>query len=77
MKTKHSEREWKQAVKDGGGIWCGMCEGLVYFNSPQTNSTLVLKETDTCSAARVAMRISVSNAQFKKEPPSDKQVFAR
>lgn len=58
-----SESLQRLAVKDGGGQWVGYMEGLVYFNSPQTGSTLVVKDSEI-TADRVRRRIEESDATF-------------
>jgi hypothetical protein len=60
-----SEPLQRRAVEDGGGTWVGYMEGLVYFNSPQTGSTLVLVVKDSeISADNVRRKIEESDAKF-------------
>lgn len=59
------ENELKAAVEKGGGKWRGYMEGLVYFDSPATGSTLAMKEASV-SADAVAAHIAASNAKFAK-----------
>lgn len=65
---------YKKDVADGGGIWVGTMEcpasrddmpgyTLILFNSPQTGSTLALKDWDITSQL-VREHIAESNAKF-------------
>jgi len=58
-----SESLARLAVKDGGGQWVGYLEGLVYFNSPQTGSTLACKDSEI-SADKVRRKIANSDKLF-------------
>lgn len=66
------EKNLRKAVKKGGGVWVGLLEqeehmtdDHVYFNSPQTGSTLVLA-AEGCTAENVARKIEQSNQKFKE-----------
>lgn len=54
-----SESLARLAVTEGGGQWVGYMEGLVYFNSPQTGSTLACKDSEI-SADKVRRKIEES-----------------
>ena len=55
----------KAIVEQGGGVYvAGMLGNLVLFNSPATDSTLALLESEL-TADRVAEHIAESNAKFE------------
>jgi len=68
--------EHKRVVEAGGGEYIADQDGLVYFNSPATHSTLVLKETELTPEA-VRRHIEEKDATFKtgsgdEKPESEK-----
>ncbi len=58
-----STDRYQHIVTRGGGIYIGMMEDLVLFNSPETGSTLALHEKQLTVQA-VRDTIAVSNRQF-------------
>jgi hypothetical protein len=55
--------DYPEIVKQGGGIFIGVCEGLVYYNSKQTGSTLVSK-ISIITPEQVREHIRESNKKF-------------
>jgi hypothetical protein len=63
--TTEKEERYKQIVAEGGGLYAGTMENMVWFNSPATHGTLALKESLLTPEA-VREEIGRSDADFAK-----------
>jgi hypothetical protein len=69
MSSEHIQR-LKSIVEHAGAIWVGVQEGdglytdLVLFNSPQTGSTLALKDNEFFTIQAVQEKLAASNLTF-------------
>ena len=55
-----------EQVTVGGGQYLGTVDGLVYFNSPQTGSTLTIKE-NLLTSDLVKFKLLQSNELFNQQ----------